>query len=279
MKNCKWILAVCLIMTAGCTANADDAPETTPVPEDTGSETAVPETENNVITLSYLDSHNAMQTVTADSKETADAYKAYIAALAPFETAQPEHDFTKAENITAADSKLSWLWLEEYTPAEISGTCQLIRLEQKDQQTVWYAVDAETEEGHLLESLIDAIKTESFRIPEGKIALSLNGSIEPIVTSDTALSEKFDQLYESVLNGSEESGVRKLANGYDAIGDGMIQTYGKTLSYLTQSDKKLYYLELNNTLTQETGFFEIADDSSYASALKELIDDLKKAVK
>ena len=278
-NNRKWIIAACLIMTAGCSANANDTPETTVIPEDTASETAVPETENNVLTLSYLDAYNTMRTVTADSKETADQYRAYLSAMASFETAQPENDFSKAESITSADTKLSWIWLEEYAPAEISGTCQLVRLEQTNQETVWFAVEAESEEGQLLETLVDDIRTESFRVPEGMIALNLSGSVEPILTQDTALCEKFDQLYDSILNGSEDSGIKELEDGYDVINDGMIEIYGKTLSYMAEDDKQLSYIELHNTKTKEVRFFEIADDSSSASMLKELIDDLKNAAR
>lgn len=279
MKNYKWILAACLIIAGGCAANAEKTPETTAVPEDTASETAAPEIENDVITLEYLDGCNTRQTVIAESKETVDEYKSYLTAIAPFETTQPKNDFSKAESITAADSKLSYIWLEEYTPAKISGTCQLIRLEQAHQQTLYYAVDAESEEGHLLECLIGDIQTESFRVPEGKIALSQSGSAESILTVDPALSEKFNQLYEAIINDSaQQSGSQELEHGYDIIGDGVIQTYRGTISYMLLNDKNVYYIELSNPHSGEVRFFEITADSSCASMLKELIDNLIKAV-
>lgn len=278
MKNYKWILAVCLIIAGGCASNTKKTSEATTVPEDTGSETDVPKPENNVITLEYLNSYNTRQTVIIESKETVDKYNSYLTAISPFGTAQPENDFSKAESITTVDSKLSYLWLDEYPPAKISGTCQLIRLEQADQQTIYYAVDAESEEGHLLECLIGDIQKESFCVPEGKIALSQSGSAESIMSADPVLNEKFNQLYEAIMNDSEQSEIQELEYGYDIIGDGIIQTYNGTISYMLQSDKNVYYIELSNAHSGEVRFFEIADDSSYASMLKELIDNLKKAV-
>lgn len=272
MKKHILIMMACMIVIAGCSANEYETPETAASAEDT----AVTETENNTIMLQYRNGYNALCTVMAESKETVDEYSTYLGALLPFETGQLEYDFNDAEYIIALDTKLSYLGSDAYTPAGINSVCWLMKLEKPEETTVYYAVDAESQEGHLLEKLVNDIEIESFRFPEGKIALDQSGSADTVITVNTVLAEQFEGLYGDILNADDRTGIKELEYGYDVIGDGVVRIYGKTFTYMSEKDKKVLYVELIDQLTDNIRFFEIDEDSSYVSRLETLIDDLKQ---